>query len=398
MAEPRTILHVDMDAFYASVEQRDRPELRGKPVIVGGSGGRGVVASASYEARAKGVASAMPTAMALRRCPDAAQIKPRMQRYQEVSREILAILESFSPLVEPVSIDEAFLDVTGCERLLGDGPTIARAIRRKVKDTLDLPCSVGVGPNKFCAKLASEMAKPDGLAVLNAEGLAETLAEFPIERMWGVGPAGALKFRAAGYRTFADLQRADERDLARRFGEGSVRLKALAAGLDDRAVTADREAKSVGQERTFASDLEDPELQQAELRRYAEQIGERLRRHGRMAWEISVKIRTPEYRTFSRSRRLDEGADTTGAIGDVACALLAEFLRDFARGRPQPLRLLGVTASALTPKEGPGAQRPLFEDPALERDRRIDRAADSVRDRFGRGAVRRGGPEPRRER
>ena len=398
MPDPRTILHVDMDAFYASVEQRDRPELRGKPVIVGGSGGRGVVASASYEARAKGVASAMPTAMALRRCPEAAQIKPRMQRYQEVSREILAILEEFSPLVEPVSIDEAFLDVTGCERLLGDGPTIARAIRRKVKDALDLPCSVGVGPNKFCAKLASEMAKPDGLAVLNADGLAETLAEFPIEKMWGVGPAGALKFRAAGYRTFADLQRADERDLAKRFGEGSVRLKALAAGVDDRLVTADREAKSVGQERTFASDLEEPELQQAELRRYAEQIGERLRRHGRMAWEISIKIRTPEYRTFSRSRRLDEGADTTGAIGDVACALLTEFLRDFARGRPQPLRLLGVTASALTPKEGPGAQRPLFEDPARERDRRIDRAADSVRDRFGRGAVRRGGPEQRRGR
>jgi DNA polymerase-4 len=253
-----------------------------------------------------------------------------------------------------------------------------------------------VGPNKFCAKLASEMAKPDGLAVLNPDGLADTLAEFPIERMWGVGPAGALKFRAAGYRTFADLQRADERDLAKRFGEGSVRLKALAAGLDDRTVTADREAKSVGQERTFATDLEDADLQQAELRRYAEQIGERLRRHDRMAWEISVKIRTPEYRTFSRSRRLDEGADTTGAIGDVACGLLQEFLRDFSRGRPQPLRLLGVTAAALTPKEGPGAQRPLFEDPARERDRRIDRAADSVRDRFGKDSVRRGGSGSRR--
>ena len=398
MPSERTILHVDMDAFYASVEQRDRPELRGKAVIVGGSGGRGVVAAASYEARANGVSSAMPMAMAIRRCPDAVQIKPRMQRYQEVSREILAILEEFSPLVEPVSIDEAFLDATGCERLLGDGPTIARAIRRKVKDRLDLPCSVGVGPSKFCAKLASEMAKPDGLAVLKADGLAETLAEFPIERMWGIGPAGALKFRAAGYRTFADLQRADERDLAKRFGEGSVRLKSLAAGIDDREVTADREAKSVGQERTFASDLEDPELQQAELRRFAEQIAERLRRHGRMAWEISVKIRTPEYRTFSRSRRLEEGADTTGSIGDAACGLLQEFLREFARGRPQPLRLLGVTASALTPREGPGAQRPLFEDPVRERDRRIDRAADSVRHRFGKGAVRRGGPEPRRER
>ncbi|MBM4105687.1 MAG: DNA polymerase IV [Phycisphaerae bacterium] len=396
MAAPRTILHVDMDAFYASVEQRDRPELRGKPVIVGGSGGRGVVASASYEARAKGVSSAMPMAMAMRRSPEAVQIKPRMQRYQEVSREILAILEQFSPLVEPVSIDEAFLDATGCERLLGDGPTIARAIRRKVKDALDLPCSAGVGPNKFCAKLASDMAKPDGLAVLAEEGLAEALAELPIEKMWGVGPAGAAKFRAAGYRTFGDLQKADERDLAKRFGEGSVRLRALAAGLDDRAVTPDREAKSVGQERTFSVDLEDPEQQQAELRRFAEQIGERLRRHHRMAWEVSVKIRTPEYRTFSRSRRLDEGADTTGAIGDVACALLDEFLREFARGRPQPLRLLGVTASALTPKEGPGAQRPLFEDPSRERDRRIDRAADSVRDRFGRGSVQRGGPEPRR--
>jgi DNA polymerase-4 len=395
MSSERTILHVDMDAFYASVEQRDRPELRGKAVIVGGSGGRGVVAAASYEARARGVSSAMPMGMALRHCPDAVQIKPRMKRYSEVSAEILAILEGFSPLVEPVSIDEAFLDASGCERLLGDGPTIARAIRRKVRDALDLPCSVGVGPNKLCAKLASEMAKPDGLAVLTAHGLAETLAELPIERMWGVGPAGAAKFRTAGYRTFGDLQRADPADLARRFGDAARRLVDLAKGIDDRPVVPDREAKSVGQERTFASDLDDPELQQAELRRYAEQIGERLRRHGRMSWEIAVKIRTPDYRTFSRSRRLEEGADSTGAIGDVACGLLQEFLREFARGRPQPLRLLGVTASALTPKEGPGAQRPLFEDPARERDRRIDRAADSVRDRFGKGAVRRGGPEPR---
>lgn len=396
MSTPRTILHVDMDAFYVSVERLDRRELLGTPVVVGGSGGRGVVASASYEARAKGVASAMPMAMALRRCPEAVQIKPRMQRYGEVSKAVFALLEEFSPTVEPLSIDEGFLDVTGCERLLGDGPTIARAIRRKVKDALDLPCSVGVGPNKFCAKLASGMAKPDGLAVLETHGLAEALADLPIERMWGVGPAGAAKFRAAGYRTFGDLQRAEPRDLAKRFGEASRRLRDLAAGLDERPVVPDREARSVGQERTFAIDLEEREVQEETLRIFAEQIAERLRRHDRIAWEISVKLRLPDFRTFFRSRRLDEGVDSTGAIADPAKALLGEFLDRFGRGRSVAFRLLGVTAAALTPKEGPGSQRPLFEDPERARDRRIDGAADAVRRRFGKDSVRRGGPGSRR--
>jgi len=387
MVEPRTILHVDMDAFYASVEQRDRPEWRGKPLVVGGSGGRGVVAAASYEARARGVFSAMPMAMALRHCPDAVQVKPRMRRYQEVSAEILAILEGFSPLVEPMSIDEAFLDATGCERLLGDGPTIARAIRRKVRDALDLPCSVGVGPNKFCAKLASQMAKPDGLAVLLPPGLAEALAELPIDRMWGVGPAGAARFRAAGFRTFADLQRADAGELAKRFGEGARRLKDLALGIDDRPVVPDREAKSLGQERTFPIDLEDPQQQESELLAFAEQIGERLRRHQLVGWEITLKIRLPDYRTFSRSRTLDEPVDSTLAIGEPARALL----REFHGSRPQALRLLGLSVHEVRPKEGPGSQKPLFEDPRRERDRRIDAAADRVRGRFGPDAMRRGG-------
>ncbi|MHC4093589.1 MAG: DNA polymerase IV, partial [Planctomycetota bacterium] len=284
MSEPgeRHILHVDMDAFFAAIEQLDRPELRGKPVLVGGSPtGRGVVSTASYEARPFGCHSAMPMARAVRLCPRAIVVRPRVRRYAEVSRQVLEIAGQFTPLVEPLSIDEAFLDVTGSTRLLGPAEQIARELKRRIREETHLTASVGLAPNKFLAKLGSDMEKPDGLVIVPSDGVRAFLAPLPISRLWGVGKATLPKLEALGVRTFGDLGRFSEVALRNHFGEAGEHFYRLVRGIDDRNVVPDREAKSISHEVTFSVDIDDYDHLRAVLLGQTEHVAHRLRRHGR---------------------------------------------------------------------------------------------------------------------
>jgi DNA polymerase-4 len=385
MSWPRTILHVDMDAFFASVEQLDDPALRGRPVLVGGRGPRGVVAAASYEARAFGCRSAMPSRQALALCPQAIVVRPRFERYKECSLRLRTILESCSPLVEPISIDEAFVDVTGSERLLGDGPSIARSIRERVRGELGLTCSIGVAPNKFVAKLASDLDKPDGLTVIPPDGIAERLAPLPIERIWGVGPVAAGTLRRHGISVFRDLQRADEAELAALLGEAGPQWRRLAWGLDDRPVRVDHEAVTVGHERTFGEDLRRPDQVEAELLGLAEHVAERLRRKELLARRITVKIRFGDFRTITRARTLPEPTDRSDLVRETARAIF----RAWASGAFEPVRLIGCSAGGLVAGE---PQLGLFDGAAQAKARTVDRVADAIRARFGGDAIGRADP------
>ena len=371
----RTILHCDLDAFFASVEQLDDPELRGRPVLVGGTGPRGVVAAASYEARVFGCRSAMPTAQALRLCPEAVCVPGRGARYSELSRRFMAILESVSPLVQPLSLDEAFVDVTGSRRLLGEGRVIAEDVRRRTHDEIGLVVSIGVAPNKFVAKIASDLEKPDALVVFEEEGLARRLAPLPIERMWGIGPRSLPRFHAAGIRCFGDLQAMDPDRLASRFGESCRRFHGLAHGNDDRAVVPERTAKSIGQERTFAENLSDREAIESILLGEVEQVSERLRRSGARARTVTVKIRFGDFETISRSRTLREPTDLTMLIWDQA----RELFREWARSGFQSVRLIGCSVSGFDRD----AQASLFEDPEARQASRVDAVTDAIHARFG---------------
>jgi DNA polymerase-4 len=384
--DPTTpILHVDMDAFFASVEQRDRPELRGRPVLVGHAGPRGVVAAASYEARRYGCHSAQPMAVALRLCPDAAVVEPRGERYGEASRRMFALLETATPLVEPLSVDEAFLDVRGTERLLGGPVAVAERLRAAIRAELGLTASVGVAPNKFLAKLASDMHKPDGLTVIRPEDVDAVLLPLPVTRLWGVGPAFAGRLEALGVRTVADLRRFSEDDLVRRLGAGGAHVHALAWGRDDREVTPGHAAKSIGQEQTFPVDLDEPEAVLDVLRLQADAVAARLRAAGLEARTVTVKIRYGDFETITRSRTLEEPSDLTSEVHAAARALFQAW----ARSGYRPVRLVGVTASKLAPR---GSEPTLFPDPARGRRRALDETIDRIRDRFGDDAIGRGGP------
>ncbi len=378
MSDERTILHVDMDAFFASVEQRDDPRLRGRPVLVGGRGGRGVVAAASYEARRFGCRSAMPMAEALRRCPDAIVVSPGFGRYEADSRRIMEILETASPLVEPLSIDEAFVDVTGSRRLLGDGRAIATSLRARIREELDLTASVGVAPCKFVAKIASDLEKPDGLVVIESEGLAERLAPLPIARMWGIGPKTAARCEARGIRTFRDLQSADPVHLRSVLGDGAARFVQLAHGIDDRPVHGDRTAKSIGHEQTFGVDLADPVEVEAVLLRHVERVSTRLRRHGRLAAGATVKIRDGDFVTNTRSATLDPATDRTDVLWEVARGLFRRW--DF-----RPVRLVGFHVDRFD--AGDGGSLFTAGDPEHGRQRRLDAATDAIRAKFGGDAI-----------
>jgi DNA polymerase-4 len=371
----RTILHCDLDAFFASVEQLDDPALRGRPVLVGGAGARGVVAAASYEARVFGCRSAMPTAQALRLCPDAICVPGRGERYSELSHRFMGILESVSPLVQPLSLDEAFVDVTGSRRLLGEGGEIARHVRAQTLEELGLVVSIGVAPNKFVAKIASDLEKPDALVVFEEHDLVERLAALPIERMWGIGPRSLPRFHQAGLRTFGDLQATDPDRLARLFGESSRRFHAFAFGRDDRAVVPERVAKSIGQERTFTEDISDRELVEDILLGEVEQVAERLRRSGSTARTITLKIRFGDFETITRSRTMSSPTDRTAFLWDEARSLFA----DWAGGSFQPVRLLGFTVSGFEQDQ----QETLFEDPEDRRASRVDAVTDAIHARFG---------------
>lgn len=391
MSWPRAILHVDMDAFFASVEQRDNPQLRGKPVLVGG-GTRGVVCAASYEARPFGCRSAMPMSQARRLCPQAVIVKPRHRRYSEVSEQVFTILESFTPLVEPLSVDEGFLDVTGSIPLRGNPIAQADAIRARVRADLGLTCSVGVAPNKFLAKLASDMNKPDGVTVLGprADDYQPLIDRLDVGRMWGVGPATLSQCHAAGVRTFADLRARTLDDLIARFGSLGERFHRLCRGNDDRPVVPDREAKSIGHEETFDEDIPDPERLRAILSAQVEHVARRLRRHALGARTVSLKLRLPDFTTFSRSTTLDDATDITGELSAAAMRLLDEWLRS---RRDAALRLLGVHLSGLGPT---AAVTRLFVPPEDAKRAKVDKACDLIATKFGSAAIRRAASNPDR--
>jgi DNA polymerase-4 len=383
-----TILHVDMDAFYASVEQRDNPSLRGQPVIVGGSAeGRGVVSAASYEARKYGVHSAMPTATARRLCPHGVFLPVRMGHYAAVARQLRAIFHSFTPLVEPLSLDEAFLDVRGCEGLLGPAPVLARRVKERVRAETGLTASVGVAANKFLAKLVSDLGKPDGLFVLEPGRVRDVLDPLPVGRLWGVGAKGERRLHALGVHTVGQLAALPERALADVWGEAGRQLWRLAHGLDDRPVVPDEAARSLSTETTFARDIGSREVLRGWLLELVEQLAQRLRHAGLRARTVDLKVRTAAFQTYTRAVTLAEPTDTTAVLWETAAGL-------FDRKVPDdwlPVRLLGVGASNLTADRP--AQGHLFEDGWRKKQRALDEALDAIRRQFGRAAIRRaGGP------
>ena len=387
----RAVLHVDMDAFYASVEVLDEPSLRGRPVIVGGTPeGRGVVAAASYEARRFGVHSAMSAARARQLCPTGVFLRPRPDRYFEVSGAIMAIMRRYTPLVEPLSIDEAFLDVSGCRRLLGSPPGIAADIKRSIREGTGLTASVGVAANKFLAKLASDLEKPDGLVVIEPACGRGRIAELPIERLWGVGKVASVQFRAAGLERIGDLLQRDPRELEARFGPHVLHLIELAAGRDDRPVVPAQDAKSVGNEITFAEDIAAAEQLRDICDGLADKVARRLRADGLWTRTIVLKARYPDFTTHTRSLTLPRPTCGGVEIRDAARELLE---RKLGRGC-RALRLVGVTATNLDqdPRSGQGS---LFGDPARDRNERLDGVLDEVADRFG-PLLRRGARGPQR--
>lgn len=379
MPPHRAILHVDMDAFFASVEQRDNPQYRGKPLLVGGSGPRGVVAAASYEARTFGCHSAQPTAVALRLCPDAIIVSGRHSDYKAISRQVFDILERFSPAIQPISIDEAFLDVTGSLKLFGSAIDIAKEIRRLVHEETQLTCSVGVAPNKFLAKLASDMDKPDGLFVIEPDQIQQTLDPLHVTKLPGVGPSAERSLARLGIRTVRDLRSVPVVTLRARMGEHGDRLNALARGIDDRPVRIDREAKSISHEHTFGVDLDNPDEVRALIARQAQDVAMRLRKHNRFARTVTIKVRFGNFETITRSHTLDQQTDETRTIHDAARTLFDHWARSF-----QPVRLIGVGVSQLTDAPAtPG----LFDTGHHEKERAVDRISDAIADKFGKDAI-----------
>lgn len=379
------ILHIDMDAFYAAVELRDDPRLVGKPVVVGGSPtGRGVVSAASYEARKYGIHSAMPAAQAVRLCPKAVFIKPRMDHYASISKQIREIFFRYTSLVEPLSLDEAFLDVTGCEKLFGDGPSIGKQIKRVIADELRLVASVGVAPNKYLAKVASDLDKPDGFVIVEPDQIESFLYPLAISRVWGVGPQTAKKFKSFGVETIGQLRNLPRDTLDRAFGLNSEHFWRLARGLDTRSVVPDRNAKTVSHETTFSADIDDDEALEAWLLELTDQVGRRLRRHGILGRTVQIKVRFSGFHTITRSKTLTAPNQTTHLLWETAKALLATVRSEDRRS----VRLLGMGVSNLTTNEK--KQQGLFDQDEQVKANRMDAAADLIRDRFGGSAVKRG--------
>lgn len=375
-----------MDAFFASVEVRDDPSLAGRPVIVGGASRRGVVAAASYEARRFGVRSAMSMVEALTRCPRAVVVPPRHARYAEVSRRVFEVFLGYTPLVEGLSLDEAFLDVGASRALFGGGVEIAERIRRDIRAETGLTASAGVARSKFVAKIASDINKPDGITAV-PEDVARFLSPLPIERMWGVGAKTAPKLHALGLRTFGDLQRCDPATLQRRLGAWGARIAALSRGDDDRPVVPDRDAKSVGSEETFELDLSGADEILEALIPHAERVAARLLRAGRAGRTVSLKLKHHDHRVISRQTTLAEAASDAGTLIDAARAMLARLSLGGAR-----FRLVGLSVSELA---APGEQPALFPDAGRARRLEVERALLGINERFGDGAVfRAGGRRP----
>jgi DNA polymerase-4 len=381
--KPSAIIHVDMDAFYAAVEMRDQPGLAGRPVVVG-NGQRGVVAAASYEARRFGIHSAMPVSRARRLCPEAVFLPGRMARYREVSAQLQRIFARYTPLIEPLALDEAFLDVAGCERLWGDAASIGTRIKREIAAELGLVASVGVAPNKFLAKLASDLHKPDGFLVVHPGEEQALLDPLPITRLWGVGPATAAELTRLGIRRVGQLRALPEPYLVQVLGQAGGHLWRLAHGLDERAVVPDREAKSISHETTFSEDLHDPALLRDWLRELTGQVAARLRQAGLQGRQVTLKLRRRDFSTRSHSRTLPQVTDVTDQLWQVARRLFDELWQEDAR----PVRLIGIGVGQFgTPGQ---LQGDLFGSAAAERGACLDAVADRIVSRFGAGAIGRG--------
>lgn len=372
------ILHVDMDAFYAAVAILDDPSLRGLPLIIGSPDGRSVVSSASYEARRYGVRSAMPVAQAIRLCPTARIVMPDFRRFGEVSKEVMAIFEQITPIVEPLSIDEAFLDVRGVRRLWGSPGKVAALVRTRVAAEVGITCSVGVAATKHVAKIASTLAKPDGMLVVPLARTQEFLDPLSVRAMWGVGPKAAEALERRGIRTIRDVREANANELVRAMGAaGGERLRQLARGEDARRVETSRIEKSIGHEETFDIDVVDLDVLRAELLRLADRVGERLRRAGWRARTVAIKVRFSDFTTITRSQSLVDPTDVGERIGQTAAALFGQL------SRRDPIRLIGVRVENLM--DGDGVADPLWDDDAERR--RLEGALDDARARFGASTI-----------
>lgn len=375
----RTIIHVDMDAFYASIEQRDDPTLAGRPVIVGGvTGKRGVVSAASYEARRFGVHSAMPVSRARKLCPDGVFVSGSMEKYVAVSKELREILMSYTPLVQPLSLDEAFLDVTAVLRLWEGAENIGREIKQRVRDELDLTASVGIAPNKFLAKMASDHGKPDGLLVIKPGEEEAFLRDLPVREIYGVGKVTARRMTELGISTIGRLEEMSRQDLRRAFGKQGERLYELARGIDESEVIAETEAKSISHETTFDVDVGDEKQLRRTLAALSDRVSARLRQEELAASTVGIKVRLADFTTLTRERSLKEPVDGDNEIFSMAWTLFKETPLG-----GQKVRLLGVTASGF---DGDSGQLSLFPDRG-EKSRKTMRAVDNIRRKFGSAAI-----------
>lgn len=387
--QTNVIMHADMDAFYASVEQRDHPELRGKPLAVGGSSARGVVAAASYEARRFGIHSAMPSFEALRKCPELVFVKGNMSLYKRESRRVFEIFKDYSPAVERLSLDEAFIDLTGSDRLLGDPVRVGQRLRSRIHSELGLPVSVGIGPVKMVAKIASQSAKPDGLLRVKDKDVKTFLDPLPVQRIWGVGPVSAQRLVAAGLETLGDLAAAEDAALKEQLGDWGVEVARLARGEDIREVEPFRDAVSYSEEHTFMSDVQDHGMLDSMIRSHAESVARRLRRDSVRSRTVVLKWKEARRTALGprgyplRSRRvtLADPVDDGQAIAEAACRLLRNS------GPSVPIRLIGVGCTNLEEAEIDQVQ--LFTDAEMQRRKQLNRVLDRIDDRFGEGTVKR---------
>jgi DNA polymerase IV len=378
------ILHIDMDAFYASVEQRDDPSLSGKPVVVGGSAeGRGVVAASSYEARKFGIHSAMSAYRAKQLCPHAIFIRPRIDYYATVSHQIRQVFEEFTPLIEPLSLDEAFLDVTGSESLLGTASKMGLQIKTLIRDRLNLTASVGVAPNKFLAKIASDLKKPDGFVVVTEDQIQDFLDPLPVGRIWGVGKVTAQVFKRFAISTIGQLRQLSRESLTDLFGNSGEHYWQLSHGIDNRPVVPDREAKSISNETTFSEDITDLEDLKAWLVTLVEQVSRRLRNHDRLGRTVELKIRFSDFKSLTRSLTLNSSTNITSELLAAGLELLCNRLPK----NHLPIRLIGFGVSHLDQPEM--MQLQLFDESEREQQRSLDKVADEIAKKFGKHALHR---------
>ena len=385
MLNVRQILHIDMDAFYASVEQLDNPELKGKAVLVGGSvKQRGVVAACSYEARKFGIHSAMPMSQAIRLCPQAVVLPVRMSRYIELSEQIHKIFNNYSPEIEPISLDEAFIDVTGSLKLFGSAEKIGREIKNRIKQELGLTASVGIAPNKFLAKLASDLEKPDGFVIITEDNKQQIIDQLNVSRIWGIGKVTAKALDSRGVTTIKQLRTSPVGLLKSVLGNQAEEIQKLAQGIDDREVVSDRQAKSISQEETFPEDVIDKDVLIITLHNQVEQVAQRLRAQNLQGKTIALKLRFSNFKTITRSYSLDAPTNITAILSEQGKELFNQWHNKSA----SKLRLLGFGVSGLS-QEGSG-QKLLFSEPENEKQKKLDQVYDKIKQKFGDDALKRG--------